>query len=123
MDTVLWVVQAILAIKLISTAWTHGLRQSQPDMAAAMQKMGRSAPLLHGLTAAGTLAGALGLILPGLLGAAGGVSAVAAALLAIMLLASAGLHARSRAKPNLFVSLILAALAAFVAYGRGASGL
>ena len=41
MTTVLWIIQVILGIRLLSVAYTHGLRQSQPTMQDAIQKMGR----------------------------------------------------------------------------------
>lgn len=39
MTTALWIIQVILGIKLLSVAYTHGLRQSQPTMQDAIQKM------------------------------------------------------------------------------------
>lgn len=47
MTTVLWMIQVILGIKLLSVSYTHGLRQSQLTMQDAIQKMERLArPLL-----------------------------------------------------------------------------
>ena len=52
MSTALWVLQAVLAVKFLSTAWTHGLRHNQERMALAIQRMGRPArPLLRGVAA------------------------------------------------------------------------
>jgi len=42
----------------------------------------------------------------------------AAALLAVMMLASIGFHLASREKPKIVADLILFAMAAFLAYGR-----
>ena len=120
MDIALWIIQAILAIKLLNVALTHGLRQSLPTMQAAMQKTGKfSRSLLYGIAACALL-GAVGLILPGLLGASGRITSVIAALVAALLLLSIFFHVRSREKPNVFVSVILFIFAAFVAYGRWA---
>jgi len=114
MNTILWIIQVILAIKLASVAFTHGLRHSMPTMQAAIQKLGKfSVPLLYGVTACNLL-GAVGLILPGR------ITSVTAAIVAILLLVSIFFHVRSREKPNVFVSVILFILAAFVAYGRWA---
>ena len=118
MNIVLWVIQVILGIKLISVAYTHGLRQSKPTMQEAIARMGLfSKPLLY-LVAMGTLVGALGLILPGATGILSKTTPVTAAILSIILLISLFFHLKSRDKPNIFVSIILSALAAFVAYGR-----
>ena len=48
MDMALWIIQIILSIKLVTVSYTHGLRQSQPTMQEAIQKMGKfSPPLLY----------------------------------------------------------------------------
>jgi hypothetical protein len=118
MNTFLWALQIILAVKLLTVTLTHGLQQGKPTVQEAAQKMGPSARTLLYLAAAGTLAGALGLILPGLLNAAAWITPLSAALMAVMLLVSLFFHLRSREQPKVFVSVILFAFAAFVAYGR-----
>jgi len=119
MNTVLWIVQIILAIKLLSVSYTHAFRQSLPTMQAAIQKLGRfSRPILF-LVAIATFVGALGLILPGVLRASHFITALTAASLSLILLVSLFFHIKSREKPQIFVSLVLFALAAFAAYGRG----
>ena len=118
MNIVLWIVQVILGIKLLSVSYTHGLRQSQPLMQDAIRKMGSFARPLHYGIAFAAFIGALGLTLPGALGLPIQAISVTAVFLAVMLLASIFFHIRSREQPNVFVSLILFAFAAFVAYGR-----
>ena len=118
MNTALWIIQIILGIKLLSVAQTHGLRQSQPTMQDAIRRMGNVARPLHYGIAFAAFAGAVGLTLPGALGSPARVISVTAALLSIMLLSSIFLHVRSREKPNVFVSVILFAFSAFIAYGR-----
>jgi hypothetical protein len=118
MNTFLWALQIILAVKLLTVTLNHGLQQGKPSMQEAAQKMGPiSHPLLIGVAAAALL-GALGLILPGLLSAAAWITPLSAAPMAVMLLVSIFFHVRSREHPKIFVSLILFAFAAFVAYGR-----
>jgi len=118
MNVILWVIQIILSIKMITVCYTHGLRQSQPAMQEAIQNTGKySLSLLH-LISIGAFIGVIGLILPGVTGSSIWITPAAAAILAAMLLASIFFHVRSRVKPNIFVSLILAAFAAFVACGR-----
>ena len=47
MNIVLWLAQAILAIKLITVTLTHGLQENKPTIQEASQKMGKtSKPLL-----------------------------------------------------------------------------
>jgi VIT1/CCC1 family predicted Fe2+/Mn2+ transporter len=118
MNTALWIIQIILGIKLINVSYTHGLQQSKATMQQAIERMGQiSRPLLY-LVAVGTLIAAIGLLLPGVLGWSRLITPVTAMLLSLMLLCSIFCHIKSREKPNLFVSVVLFAFAAFVAYGR-----
>jgi hypothetical protein len=119
LHTVLWIVQIILGIKLLNVAYTHGLRQSQPTMQAAIQTFGISArPLLYAV-AIFALAGASGLILPGILGSPAGITCATATVMSFLLLLSIFFHIRRREKPRVFVSVVLFAFALFIAYGRG----
>lgn len=118
MSTALWIIQIILAIKLISVAFTHGFRQSLPSMQEAIQKTGKVSRGILYAVATGTFLGALGLILPGVLGASSWITTVTAVILAGMLLFSIFFHIRGREKPKIFVSVVLFIFAAFVAYGR-----
>lgn len=118
MHTALWVLQIILGIKLLSVSYSHGLRRSQPTMQDAIQKMGRLAGPLHYGIAFATFIGALGLILPGVLGSSTRFISATAIFLSSMLLSSIFFHVRSREKPNVFASVILFAFAVFIAYGR-----
>jgi hypothetical protein len=118
MNIALWIVQIILAIKLISVSFTHAFQQSLPTMQEAIHRLGRfSRPILY-LVAFTTCVGALGLILPGALGASPRITPITAGILSILLLVSLFFHINSREKPKIFVSLVLFALAAFLAYGR-----
>jgi hypothetical protein len=118
MNIVLWIVQGILAIKLVSVSFTHAFQRSLPTMQEAIQKLGKASRWVLTLVAIVTFLGALGLILPGILGVAPRITPVTAGILSIILLASLFFHVRSREKPKIFVSLVLFALAAFVAWGR-----
>ncbi len=118
MNIALWILQTILAIKLITVTLDHGLIPTKPSIQDARQKMGRPARGWLGLAAGGSLLGALGLLLPGLLGLDGRIISFAALGVVGLLVLSIPLHLRSREKPKIFVSLVLAAFALFVAYGR-----
>ncbi|MHB8777337.1 MAG: DoxX family protein [Anaerolineales bacterium] len=87
-NTALWVIQIILGIKMLNVSYSHGLRQSQPTIQEAMQKMGKfSQPFLYIISVC-TLMGTMGLILPGVLGSSTWIIPVTAALLSVMLLFS-----------------------------------
>jgi len=118
MNIALWVVQAILAIKLITAAFSHGIPQSKPTMQQAIEKMGTSARYWHILITILSIVVAACLILPGLLGIQPLITVWAALLTALMMLASIYFHVKFREKPNVFVSIVLLAFAVFVAYGR-----
>jgi hypothetical protein len=120
MNIVLWIVQAILAIKLVSVAFTHAFQRSLPTMQEAIEKLGKGSRTILTLGAVSTFIGALGLILPGVLGIYPRITPVTAGILCFLLLVSLFLHVRSREKPKVFVSVVLFALAAFVAWGRWA---
>lgn len=118
MDTVLWVFQVILTIKLLSTAIIHALQQNKDTMRQAIARLGTASKPLLWISAVLMLVGCLGLILPGVLHFLPWLTPLCAALLAVMLLISIPLHVKSREKPMIFVSIILFAMAAFLAYGR-----
>jgi hypothetical protein len=118
MNSILWVLQIILSIKLVSVAYTHGLRQDKASMQEAIRKVGVLARPTLVMVAISTLLGATGLIIPGALGVMSWLTPWTAAILAGMLLVSIVLHVRGREKPKIWVSLILCAMAVVVAYGR-----
>ena len=118
MSILLWIIQGILAIKLITVSYTHGLRQSQAIMQEAIQKTGKISQPILSVVAVCTFLGTLGLILPDILGLNTWITPVTAAILAFMLLMSIFFHIKGREKPKIFVSIVLFAFAAFVANGR-----
>ena len=87
-------------------------------MHLAIQKMGNRARLTHALVAIFAFIVAAGLILPGLLNFLPQLTVWAAGLAAILMIGSIFFHVKFRDKPNIFVSVILLALALFVADGR-----
>ncbi len=118
MNTVLWILQIILCIKFVSVAFTHGVRRDKTEMQQAIQRLGAAAPLLLTLAGLGTFLGGLSLVIPAANGSLAWLVPWAAALLAGMSLLSIAFHLAARESPKVWVSLILFALAAFVAYGR-----
>ncbi len=118
MNTALWFLQAILSIKFISVAFTHGIRHDQAQMQQGIQKMGQIARPLLIVIAVLTLVGAASLVVPAAFGALTWITPLAAATLAGLILCSIVFHINCREKPAIIADLILFAIAAFVAYGR-----
>ena len=118
MGTLLWILQAILCIKFISVAYTHGLRWENDEMLQAKQKIGRAARPLLSLAALGTFLCGVSLVLPAVSADLAWLAPWGAASLAVMMLISIGLHLASREKPKILADGVLFVLAAFVAYGR-----
>jgi putative oxidoreductase len=117
-NIVLWAVQIVLSLKFLSVAYTHGLRTDQTKMQQGIERLGPGARPLLSFIALCALLGAVGLIIPVATGIMTWLIPWVAALLALMMLLSIGFHVRCRETPHIVVSLILFALAAFVAYGR-----
>lgn len=120
MNTFLWILQIILSIKLLTVTLTHGLQPGKPTIQDARQKLGSPGKPLLAVAAAGTFLVTLGILLPGLLDLPRWLTSLSAALAGVMLLVSIFFHLRSRQQPKIFVSLVLFAFAAFIAYGRWA---
>jgi hypothetical protein len=118
MDIILWITQIILAIKLLSVAYSHGLRQDQAKMQAGIRRMGGPArPVLYAV-AAGSLILGIGLIIPAAAGARTWIAPLSAGILAAGMALSILLHRACRENPNIIPSLVLLLMAMFVAYGR-----
>lgn len=117
-NIVLWAVQIVLSLKLLSVAYTHGLRTDQAKMQQGIEKLGPGARSLLSVIALCAFLGTVGLIVPAATGIMPWLISWVAALLALMMLLSIGFHVRCRETPNIFVSLVLFAMAAFVAFGR-----
>jgi hypothetical protein len=64
------------------------------------------------------LAGALGMVLPGLVGVAPALTPIAAIGFVVLMLGAAATHLRRKETPLAGMTLAFAAIAAFVAYGR-----
>lgn len=114
MNTVLWALQIILAIKLFTVTFNHGLRPDPVKMQRGRDRFGTLAKPLLILIAALTFLTGLGLILPATLG----FLPWTATFTAFLMLIATGFHLRCREEPKVWVSLILFVLAALLAYGR-----
>jgi hypothetical protein len=118
MNIVLWAVQIILAIKMISVGFTHGLGQNQPKFSAAIARTGAAARPVLILVGIGSfvlgaaLAAPLVIRLP-----VWSIPAVAGALAAGMGLALL-LHRRCRENPSPIPGVVLFLLSGVLAVGR-----
>ena len=118
MNTLLWALQIILAIKLFTVTFNHGLRPDPVKMQRGRDRFGRMAkPLLILIAMLAFLTG-FGLVIPAMLG----FLPWTASFTALLMLIATGFHLRCRETPKIWVSLILFALASFLAYGRWTIG-
>ncbi|MGD2177539.1 MAG: DoxX family protein [Anaerolineae bacterium] len=118
MNIILWALQIALGAKFVSATFTHGLRPDYTKMESGIQSFGAATRPLLVLVALSALLGAFGLILPAATRTLAWLTPWSAALLALMSLLAVGFHIACREPPRIWVSLMLCALAAFVAYGR-----
>ena len=119
MGTTLWVVQGLLAVAFIGSG-SMKLFKSH-DALKADPKMGWSNDFSSGFVkfiGAVEVAGGLGLVLPGLSGIAPVLTPFAGLGLVGIMLGAAATHVRRSEIPMAVPSLVLAVMAAFVAYGR-----
>ncbi len=114
MNILLWALQIILAIKLLTVTLNHGLRPDPVKMQRGRDWLGNAARPLLGVIALCAFLVALALVLP----AVQGLLPFAASFAALMLLIATGFHLRCREDAKVWVSLILFAMATFLAYGR-----
>jgi hypothetical protein len=117
-NTVLWILQIALCLKMVSAAYTHGLRRDRATMQQGMERMGGAARPLLILAALCACLGGVALILPAATGILTWLTPLAAALVALMMPLAACFHVACRGTRSIVVGLILFALAAFVSYGR-----
>ena len=116
MDTVLWIVQSLLAGLFLATGMT---KLTQPRLKMAAGPMGWAADVTDPqFRAIGLLEvlGAMGLILPGTLGIAPGLLPLAAIGLALTMVGAIATHARYGSR-RVVVPIIVLGLALFVAIG------
>jgi uncharacterized membrane protein YphA (DoxX/SURF4 family) len=117
MNRILWIAQALLAALFL---FAGGMKLVLP-----IEMMTKQLPLPGWfLRATGTveILGALGLILPGALRIAQGLTSLAAAGLVVVMIGATALTLRVGGGWSALFPAIVGLVAAFVAYGRAASG-
>ncbi len=108
MNIVLWIVQILLGLALVAFAYAHSFGAAQTQLQPGAQWIGDVPQPLLIFIAVCELLGGIGLILP----------AATQIQPRLTPLAAAGFHLTRGEYPNIVFTLILGALAAFVAYGR-----
>ena len=116
MNIVLWVLQVLLGIYFLFVGVNHFI--VPPGLPASMSWMYDLSPGLHYFSGTAEILGGLGLILSGLFKRYTWLTPLAAAGLVLVMLGAAVFHITRGEYPNIVQNIILAALAAFVAYGR-----
>ncbi|WP_224247382.1 DoxX family protein [Hyalangium gracile] len=113
----LWAVQAVLALSF-GMAGVMKLTMPMADLAQMLGWPGAVPPALVRFIGASELAGAIGLIVPAWSRIKPGLTALAGAGLALVMLLAIGFHVSRGELAALPVNLVLGGLAAFVAWGR-----
>ena len=118
MNTVLWILQALLAIAMLASGAMKLSKTKEQLHAAGMPWVEDfSAGQVKGIGTLEVLA-AIGLILPGLLDIAPVLVAVAAVGVALTMAAAAVMHLRRGEGKSVPVNIVLLAIAVFVAVER-----
>lgn len=116
MDTALWVVQVLTALAFGQHGYSMLFRVEQARTRMAWTRA-VSIPVLRFIGVAEIL-GAIGVILPAATGVLPWLTVAAAAGLVTVMVLAMLFHIARREWPNIVLNLILAAIAAFVLYGR-----
>lgn len=117
MNTVLWVIQFLLAL-LFGMAGLMKLTQPYEKLAERMAWVNSFSSTQVRLIGGVEILAAFGLLLPGLTGILPWLTPLAAAGLVLDMIGAAYTHLRRHEVPMIVGNLVLLALAFFIAYGR-----
>ena len=116
MNAILWILQFLLGIYFFVTGILHFI--VPPGLPAPMSWMYELPAALHTFSGIAEILAGLGLILPGLTRIQTRLTPLAALGLVLLMLGAAIWHLGRGEYPNILMNLLLAALAAFLAYAR-----
>ena len=116
MHVTLWILQGVLAVIFAIAGVTHFLPpEGLPEAMRGVAEMPAGVPYFIGAV---EILAVLGLILPGLTGIQTRLTPLASAGLILVMVGAIVWHAQREEFPNIVLNVILALIAAFVAYGR-----
>ena len=118
MNTILWILQGVLAITFFYSGLMKSTRSEQWLITHGQTGVVGLPAVLIKLIGTIELLGVLGLILPWALGYARILTPISALGFALIMILAAPIHYRLREPKNVRVNAILFLLSAFVAYGR-----
>lgn len=116
MNIVLWVLQILLAVQFLIVGIAHFVLP--PGLPEPITWMYDLAPALHWFSGTAEILAAIGLILPSLTRVRPMLTPLAAAGLVLVMIGAMVFHFTRAEFINIGSNLVLAALSAFVAYGR-----
>ena len=117
MNTVLWIVQGLLAAAFLM-AGSNKLMRTKEQLQPMMGWVEDFSPGVLRVIGALEVLGALGLILPVVTGILPVLTPVAALGLVLTMLGAAATHVRRGEYPMIGINAVLMLLAVFIAYGR-----
>ncbi len=117
MNTVLWILQALLALAFLAAGGTKLSRPKEKLEATMSWVTDVSASTVRFIGTVEVL-GALGLILPAATGVATVLTPLAAAGLGVVMLGAIVTHARRAEAQPIIVNVVLLAIAVVIAWGR-----
>ena len=117
MNTALWIVQGLLGFAMLASGSTKMIR-SKEQLAPKMKWVEDFSPGSIRLIGLSEVLGGLGVVLPAATGILPILTPIAAAGLLIIMLGAVYTHVQRKEGGHAIPSLVLAGLAAFVAYGR-----
>ena len=116
MNIVLWILQVLLGIYFLFVGVNHFI--VPPGLPGPMSWMYELPTGLHYFSGTAEILAGLGLILPGLTKIQTRLTPLAGAGLVLVMIGAMVWHVQRGEVVNIFLNLILAVLAGFVAYGR-----
>lgn len=114
---VLWVLQVLLSLFFLLAGYNHGFRPIE-EVAKSAPWIAAVPPTLARFIGFAELAGAIGIVLPAAMRIAPWLTPLAATGLAIIMALAVPFHVMRGEANVIGINLLVAALAAFVAWGR-----
>jgi uncharacterized membrane protein YphA (DoxX/SURF4 family) len=118
MNIVFWILQILVGLMFAFHGFMLAFKHQQAKARPGMSYVGDLPAGLRNFIAVCEILGGIGVILPALTGILPWLTPLAAALLAVVMVLAAVFHLQRKEYQNIGFNLVLAFLAAAVAYGR-----